>query len=96
MDARQRDSQGRTICPNCRKAYRPALGERDPNMLIQHQFPNATPSQREELITGYCTKCQKGIFGDRSSKNCHGPLKHFIKKDDTSKGFSYDQAINWR
>jgi hypothetical protein len=76
MDARQRDSSGRTICPSCKKAYWPALGERDPNMLIQHQFPTATPSQREELMTGYCAKCQKGIFRD-PSKNCR-VIKHFI------------------
>jgi len=96
MDARRKDNQGRTICPSCNKAYFPKLGERDPNTLIQHQFPNATPSEREELVTGYCTKCQKGIFTRDPSENCR-VIKHFIvKKDNTSKGFSYDQAVNWR
>lgn len=98
MDARRRDIQGRTICPGCKKAYRPVLGDyRDPNIRIQDQFPNATIEQREELSSGYCTKCQKGkysIFRD-PSKNCR-VIKHFIKTDDTSKGFSYDQAVNWR
>jgi len=44
-----------TICPNCKKKYIPELGERDPNILIQKQFPNAKPYQREQLITGLCS-----------------------------------------
>lgn len=97
---KRKDSQGRTICPNCQKAYIPKLDKRDPNIPIQRQFPNATPIEREQVITGICSdKCWKQFLGpspDDRSHDCHGPLKHFIKKDGTSKGFSYDQAVNWR
>lgn len=83
MDARRRDASGRTICPGCGKAYWPALGERDPNLLIQVQFPKATPAQREELMTGYCQKCQSGIFGSGpaydDSPNCR-VIKHFVRR----------------
>lgn len=81
MDAREKDSQGRTICPACRKAYKPVLGERDPNMLIQHQYPNATPEQREQLITGLCSnKCWKRYLGGDNNSEDRRILKHFIKR----------------
>jgi len=96
---KRKDSQGRTICPNCQKAYVPKLDHRDPNIPIQHQFPNATKVEREQVITGLCSdKCWKQFLGpgpDDDSNNCR-VVKNFIKTDKKSKGFSYDQAVNWR
>ena len=46
------------ICPNCQKAYEPELGPRDPNQLIQDQFPDAKAYQREQYLSGICSdKC---------------------------------------
>ena len=41
-------------CPVCKKEYEPVLGERD-GRLIQVQFPDAEPFEREQLITGICS-----------------------------------------
>lgn len=61
MDARRRDAAGLTICPTCEKHYKPVLGDRDPDRIIQEQFPEATPEQREQLITGICSNaCYPG------------------------------------
>ena len=43
------------ICPCCKKEYVPELGERDNSKLIQDQFPNAKPYQREQLVSGICS-----------------------------------------
>ncbi|MCX6695938.1 MAG: hypothetical protein NTU61_06550 [Candidatus Altiarchaeota archaeon] len=64
MDAREFTADGRTICPQCRKAYWPTLGERIPDVKIQDQYPDATPEQREQLITGLCSsKCWRKYLG---------------------------------
>ena len=65
MDARNKDDKGLTICPNCKKHYLPELGERKhPEMCIQDEFPNATPNQREQLISGLCSDfCWKAYLG---------------------------------
>lgn len=80
MDARIKDAGGRTICPECNKHYKPVLGDRSPNIPIQHQFPHSTPEQREQLMTGLCsTKCWNKHLGiDVDSGNCR-VMKHFIK-----------------
>ena len=31
--------------------------------LIQNAMPDLTPTQREQLISGLCIKCQEKIFG---------------------------------
>ena len=64
MDTRRKDENGLTICPSCGKAYSPVLGERDPDMCIQDQFPNATKIEREQLVTGICSQeCWDKTFG---------------------------------
>ena len=55
------DCEGKITCPICRKRYTPKLKRRD-NRLIQEQYPDATPAEREELISGICQKCQPTIF----------------------------------
>ena len=46
------------VCPNCKLAYKPILKKRKMNKLIQHEFPNATAMEREQLLTGICSdKC---------------------------------------
>ena len=32
--------------------------------LIQNAMPNLTPTEREQLISGLCPKCQAEIFGE--------------------------------
>lgn len=47
---------GQTQCPQCKRLYTPELGEREfPELCIQHEFPSATPIQREQLLTGLCS-----------------------------------------
>jgi hypothetical protein len=65
MDSRRKDDKGNTICPQCGVSYKPILGERDDTILIQHQFPNATKEEREQLITGLCSdRCWKRFIGE--------------------------------
>ena len=53
-----------TICPNCHKEYKPVLGERKTDKLIQREFPKAEAWQREQLITGICSDtCWKEFLG---------------------------------
>lgn len=42
-------------CPCCKKVYTPVL-ERYNGETIQKQFPNAPLWQREQLISGICSK----------------------------------------
>ena len=64
MDIRERDSQGKTVCPQCGKHYYPILGERDPYIKIQEQFPSAPQWVREQLLTGICSqKCWEKYLG---------------------------------
>jgi hypothetical protein len=64
MDCRMIDSEGKTICPQCKKHYVPELGERNPDMCVQDQFPEATSAQREQLVTGLCSdKCWEKYLG---------------------------------
>jgi len=42
-------------CPNCSKTYNTVLNPKHPDKLVQHEFPNATPIQREQLVTGLCS-----------------------------------------
>jgi len=52
------------ICPNCKKEYIPSLGKRKTNKLIQVEFPNAEPWEREQLLTGICSdKCWDEYLG---------------------------------
>jgi len=51
-------------CPNCKKVYEPVLGYRKTDKLIQQEFPNTKPWQREQLITGICSdECWNAYLG---------------------------------
>ena len=61
-------------CPNCHKFYTPELLQDPRNAdayaawkngaLVQVAFPNATPTQREQLITGMCSdECWNAFLG---------------------------------
>lgn len=66
VDCRIFDNKGFTICPQCKVHYIPVLGERPEgdNRCIQNIFPESTPEQREQLITGLCsTKCWNKYLG---------------------------------
>jgi len=52
-------------CPNCKKVYTPVLerpvGDTRP---IQQIFPDSTPTEREQLISGICSdKCWSEFLG---------------------------------
>ena len=65
MDVRLFNQNGETICPQCNRAYRPELGERQqPNIPIQQEFPHSKSYQREQLITGLCSdECWNTYLG---------------------------------
>ncbi len=52
-------------CPNCRKTYEPVLGQRKtPHLLIQNEFPDSEPWEREQLVTGLCSdRCWDEFLG---------------------------------
>lgn len=52
----------RIKCPICKRSYTPELPPRD-GRLIQEQFPDAAPWEREQLLTGICSQeCWDGIM----------------------------------
>lgn len=57
-----------TICPFC-NTYHDVLVNEDAfilwqcGSLIQDVMPDLTPTEREQLISHLCPKCQKEIFG---------------------------------
>jgi hypothetical protein len=56
MDCREIDEQGLTVCPQCKRHYKPILERpQGDNRMIQEIFPNAKPFEREQLITGLCS-----------------------------------------
>jgi hypothetical protein len=70
MDSRERDAEGLTICPNCKRRYKPDLGERTKDVCIQDEFPNATKEQREQLVTGLCSgSCWNEYLGIGKRRN---------------------------
>ena len=51
-------------CPACGKVYEPVLGERKTCDLIQVEFPDAEPWQREQLLSGICSdECWDNFLG---------------------------------
>lgn len=57
------NNQGLIECPNCKKMYKPIL-QRQTDLLIQNEFPNATSEEREQLISGLCsTDCWNKFLG---------------------------------
>lgn len=70
MDIRNKNDEGKTICPNCKKAYWPTLGERKhEHLLIQEEFPDARPIEREQLLTGLCSDaCWNAYLGINDSE----------------------------
>jgi len=51
-------------CPICKKEYEPVL-ERKTDELVQIEFPEASRTEREQLITGICSdECWEEIFKD--------------------------------
>lgn len=65
MNLSNKDNQGLTICPVCKRHYKPDLPEPDPNdpRVIQVIYPQAKPYQREQLLTGICSdECWNKLF----------------------------------
>lgn len=55
-------------CPFCGERHEVKVSEAAYNNwcggeLIQRAMPDLTPTQREQLVSGLCPSCQKGIFG---------------------------------
>ena len=62
-------------CPACGKVYKPTLGMRDPNdnRLIQEIYPNATPEEREQRVSGCCSdECWDKWLGIDEDGNEYG------------------------
>ena len=57
MNISVKDNQGLTICPVCKKHYKPDLAEPSKNdkRCIQNIYPQAKPYQREQLLSGVCS-----------------------------------------
>lgn len=60
------------ICPMCGNAHKIVLTKEESFQYlaytnigghIQDMFPHFNPMEREFLMTGYCPKCQKTLFG---------------------------------
>ena len=54
-------------CPFCRKTHSVEVDYRSycswqAGELIQYAMPELTPTEREQLISGICPKCQESIF----------------------------------
>ncbi len=54
-------------CPFCHNTHSVEVDYRSYNSwqkgaLIQHAMPELTPTEREQLISGICPKCQRSIF----------------------------------
>jgi hypothetical protein len=57
------NENGLILCPNCRQFFKPKL-ERKTNKCIQEEYPQATPEEREQLISGLCSsKCWSEFLG---------------------------------
>lgn len=41
--------------------------------LIQNAMPSLTPTEREQLISHICPKCQETIFGADEEEECEPP-----------------------
>jgi hypothetical protein len=65
MDARELDEQGLTVCPQCKKHYKPVLERpKGDNRPVDQIFPNAKLAEREQLITGLCSdECWNKYLG---------------------------------
>ena len=55
-------------CPFCGECHEMDVNETAYNNwrggeLIQNAMPDLAPTQREQLISGLCVKCQEKIFG---------------------------------
>ena len=56
-------------CPLCGKNHSVFVKEEDyfawqyERVSAQNAFPYLSPTEREQLISGFCPKCQENIFG---------------------------------
>lgn len=65
------------ICPNCGKHYETTLKRQHPSIPVQNEFPQSTPIEREQLITGICSdKCWNEFLGIKE----HNETKPLFKK----------------
>lgn len=51
------DAEGKIICPQCKRRYKPVLPIPDPSdrRAIQDIYPDAENWQREQQLTGICS-----------------------------------------
>lgn len=57
------NEKGFIICPNCKREYTPKL-KRVEGELLQVTYPDSTPEEREQLISGLCSsKCWNEFLG---------------------------------
>lgn len=63
-----RDTEVICTCPFCGNTHSvmvnmDAYGDWLGGELIQYAMPDLTPTEREQLISNLCPKCQESIFG---------------------------------
>ena len=59
------------VCPVCMNKYVLELQEVRDGRLIQEQFPDTKPWEREQLLSGICSQeCWDGAFGPDPDTPC--------------------------
>lgn len=59
----------RAVCPVCSKEYETVLNRYHLELVVQDEHPDATPIEREQLITGICSnECWDKLLGDEDGK----------------------------
>lgn len=73
-----RDAIVEIHCPFCGCTHTVEVNEEayydwQDGMLIQNAMPDLTPTEREQLISKLCPKCQEAVFGVEEEDECEPP-----------------------
>lgn len=73
-----RDTIIAITCPFCRADHEVEVNFEEyvnwvSGELIQNAMPSLTPTEREQLISHICPKCQETIFGADEEEECEPP-----------------------
>lgn len=73
-----RDTIIAITCPFCRADHEVEVNFEEyvnwvSGELIQSAMPSLTPTEREQLISHICPKCQETIFGADEEEECEPP-----------------------
>lgn len=73
-----RDTIIAITCPFCRADHEVEVNLEEyvswiSGELIQNAMPSLTPTEREQLISHICPKCQETVFGAEEEEECEPP-----------------------